>query len=348
MNNKQLFKDYLLASGTHINTTLTDFFTAYAAHVQLKSSLLVPLYEQYVMSVSGGKMLRGTLVQLGYLLSGKQTSTKTTSIAAAFEVLHTSLLVHDDIIDKSPTRRGKPSLHKSLGASHYGISQAICLGDLGFFMALQLLTQNDFPLDVKMKIIEIFTRIESDTVLGEMLDVKLSRAKEKVHAKDIIAMNLLKTAHYTIVGPLTTGAIAGGAKKALVDAITVFGENAGIAFQLQDDLLGIFGQEADIGKSIYSDIEEGKQTLLLNYCLEKASAAQLQFIESYYGKGELNQEIHRELLHIFEVTGAKKYVELQVKNYCDKAVNSIKQMTTDPYLTSLLHGCVTLLLNRTK
>src|SRR5262249_1595124 len=149
-------------------------------------------------------------------------------IAAAFEILQTSLLIHDDIIDKSDTRRGKPTVYKALGGNHYAISEAMCLGDMGYFLANKLIAQTTFSDAIKAVILQRFSQIVLDTILGQMLDVYFSQPSIAKQQSSVATIHSLKTAQYTIVGPMTIGVLLGRGKKKLFGNIKQFGEPLGL------------------------------------------------------------------------------------------------------------------------
>lgn len=188
---------------------------------------LTSLIKAFIASCQGGKRIRGALVKLGYeLANGK--SKEIVKIAAAYEIFHTAILVHDDIIDKSIMRRDKPSLHQALGGNHYGISQAISLGDYGFFLSYKIICETGFPGDSKIKALNLFSKVITDTTWGQMLDLEDT---------DPLTVMKLKTACYTVSGPLQVGALLGGANEKKIRVLGDFGENLGIAFQIRDDIL---------------------------------------------------------------------------------------------------------------
>lgn len=198
---------------------------------------LVPLLKVFTESCQGGKRIRGSLVALGYQLArhlpgeqrrhleGEEAIFK---VAAAYEIMHTAILVHDDIIDKSLLRRDRPSLHQALGGNHYGISQAISLGDYGFFLAFKIIAEASFPQDDKIQALKLFSKVMMDTTWGEMLDLEKT---------DPLTIMKLKTARYSVAGPLELGAVLAGAGEKLLGRLGRLGENLGIAFQIRDDIL---------------------------------------------------------------------------------------------------------------
>lgn len=312
----------------------------------------IPSLSSYAQSFreahSGGKNLRGVLVRLGYKIAKGKENPDILKVAAAYEIFHTSILAHDDIIDQSPIRRGKASLYKALGGGHHGISQAICLGDIGFFLATKIIAQANFPLDEKVKALDHFSKTNMDTALGEMLDVELPYLKTERKEVDVTLVMKLKTARYTISGPLQLGAILAGGSKELIEGLGKFGEDLGIAYQIQDDILGVFGEEKELGKSNKSDIEEGKNTFLIIEALKKADKNQLRQLKKYYGKGKIDNKGLTLIRKIFEDTKALDYAQDLALRYTDASKNSISGLIKDLKMNTLLQQFADYLTGRTK
>lgn len=341
------FQSFLRTTAQEINEETEKFFTDWMLEVGKVSPKLLPLNQAFIDSCDGGKRLRGALVKLGYELAHGSTDPEILKPASAFEIFQTAILIHDDIIDQSPTRRCKPTLYKALGGDHYGISQSISLGDIGFFLAEKLITGSDFPDDRKNKALAFFIKMMLDTALGEVLDVELPHQKS-ITEEDILTVFRLKTARYTIVGPLCLGAILGGADEELLFRLGEFGESLGIAFQIQDDILGVFGDEKVIGKSVASDIEEGKSTLLYLYALKHGDSQQREVLEKYYGRGKIGEKEHEQIKEVFKSTGAlDSSCSLGLK-YVVQAKKIIREMAIKPEPKKLLLELADFLVNREK
>lgn len=254
---------------------------------------------------TGGKCLRGHLVSLGYFAAAREALPDIRP-AAAFEVFQGGILAHDDIIDESPLRRGKPALHMALGGGHTGISRAICLGDLCISLAEALIVRSDFPAEEKLHALQCFSDIVSRTAAGEVSDIDL--AGTAAGEDDIFRMYALKTAHYTLAGPLEVGAALGGADGTLIEALRTFGMAQGIAFQINDDIAGIFSEEDATGKSL-SDAEEGKSTLLTAYFAKNAPEHRREEFFSLYGKRGLTRTELERIRTLLSETGAKEYAK---------------------------------------
>lgn len=211
------------------------------------SPKLLPLIDKFIESCSGGKRLRGKLVILGYQLAHlpgvrAHLEGEIAKVAAAYEIMHSAILAHDDIIDQSPFRRGKPSLYKAVGAS-----QAITLADLGFFLAIRIIAESKFSEKEKNEALKLFSQTMVDTAIGQMLDIQKG---------DVATVRKLKTARYTVAGPLQLGAILAGAshlegaKAHLRGDLVEFGENLGIAFQIKDDILDGEAKDKDLANAL--------------------------------------------------------------------------------------------------
>jgi geranylgeranyl diphosphate synthase type I len=328
------FNEFLKQSTREIDSAIEIFFSTWSKEITHISPRLVPLISALHTACAGGKRIRGSLVLLGYALAaGNVTSQKkeVLKIAVAYELFQTAILAHDDIIDKSPTRRGKPSLHNHLGGDHYGMSQAICLGDLSFFMTYRLVSESQFADTIKNKLTTYLSNSFLDTVAGEILDVAKG---------DVLTIYRLKTAYYTFVAPLTVGAMLGGATADVMTAIRVYGENLGIAFQIRDDIRDVFGNEASMKKEIGGDIREGKNTLLFMKAMQNANAKQKKILEEWYGNDAIGQKELASIREVFRETGALDFAEQLSKDYCRKAQQAVSDITSDAKIRQLLQELI--------
>ncbi len=343
------FAGYLKTSAEDIDKEIDRFFQNWEKEVEKINPKLLKLTRLFAEHCEGGKRLRGVLVRLGYELVQPPVhqSQDILKAAAAFEVFQTSILAHDDVIDQSFTRRGKPTIYRALGGDHFGISQTICLGDVGFFLAQKLILESDFPEGIKLKAFTSFTQTVLDTGLGQMLDIELPRS-ENISERDILTVFYLKTARYTIAGPLQLGAILGGGGEMLLGELGQLGEKLGVAFQIQDDILGVFGDEKTLGKSVTSDIEEGKQTLLINYALEHSSADQRQVLKKYYGRGKIRSEELEKIQAVFKKTGALEYSQKKAESLVVEAGEIIANLAADPAKRRLLSEMSEYIISRLK
>ncbi len=289
---------------------------------------LTPQLNEFKKASIGGKRVRGALVLLGYRIAGGKNSKEILKASAAFEIFQTSILAQDDVIDKSLTRRGKKSLAASLGNDHKALADTICLTDLGFFISYKTLALLKIEEKYKNQAIVHFSEMSVSTGLGEMLDVEISMNND-ISEGEILEVAKLKTAIYTISGPLVLGAILAGAKDKLIEELENFGENLGVAFQIQDDILGVFGTEKKTGKSDTSDIEEGKKTLLLSHALENAKVESKRTLVKIYGSSNIDKLDLEQVKKIFTETGSLDYAKARAEDYFSKAESTLKNPQLD-------------------
>lgn len=285
-----------------------------------------------------GKLIRGTLVKLGYNLL-KDDIEYSNELALAYEIFQTSILIHDDIIDKDIKRRGKTTVHQANYEKYQSFSKnenelkhlsnsiGICIGDYGLYLASKTITDNYNDNPYFGKLITAFNDTVLKTIKGEVLDVVLPFESKNMKIdtnsleKTIMNIYCLKTAYYTIIGPLTVGLILAGADESIIQDIKKFGEKIGIAFQIQDNLLGIFSD--DTGKVTGSDIKEFKQTILFSYIVK--SSYKDEFLK-IYGQDNLSEEIIKQIKDIIEKSNARNYAENLMKDMYNEGLNLIKEL----------------------
>lgn len=254
-----------------------------------------------------GKRIRPILFTIGYLGYAKKPAPGLYRSALSMELLHDFLLVHDDIIDKSSTRRGKPSMHAMLNKylSAYknvkfsGEDLAIVIGDVIYAMALHaFLSIKEKPQQKEMAL-EKFIDAAFYTGCGEFIEILYSaRGIDKIKKEDIYKIYDLKTANYTFASPLAIGATLAGAPDKEVNRLFQYGLCLGRAFQIQDDILGIFSEEKEIGKSNLTDLQEAKKTILIWHAYRNASAKDKTIIKNTLTKKSVTSN---DLLNIRKV-----------------------------------------------
>ena len=286
-----------------------------------------------------GKCIRGYLVHLGYNVLPKCCEGNIVYAAVAYELFETGILAHDDIIDRSPIRRMAPALHIALGEGHKGVSRSLCVGDVGILLASAFLMDSGFPSDVCLKAMKHQTKIFSYTLSGELNDIDLSYAN-KYSEKEVLDMYILKTSLYTISGPLMLGSILAGAPDSTREVLYKFGLNLGIAFQIVDDILGIFGSEDVIGKSVTSDASEGKKSILTHFFNENSTKQEYEKFYSIYGNREINTDDMKIIREIMVSCGALEYAKEKVYYYSKKAYDIVDvAQFSDEYKQSLYRLC---------
>ncbi len=295
-------------------------------------------------SVSGGKRFRAAFCYWGFHAVAGSThgddgaDDALVRACASLELLHASALVHDDYMDASDTRRGRPATHRGFAVEHradgwrgdpeqYGASAAILLGDLLLSWSDELLRRCGLPLDRVVPALDVFDRCRSEVITGQFLDVSVqARGVADVDA----AMTVLryKSAKYSVERPLHIGAtLAGGSERQLAQ-LGAFGLPLGEAFQLRDDLLGVFGDPSMTGKPAGDDLIEGKRTVLVALALDAAPAEAAARLDSALGR-PLDVEQVAALRRIIDDSGAHAQVEDVIGRLADRATTALREADLD-------------------
>lgn len=326
--------------------------------IEKDNPIVIDAINKFINMNGDGKFLRGCLIDLGYKLNKNDDYAKTLSLA--YETFETSILIHDDIIDNAHLRRNKETIHETYKNEFkkYNVendntnnSLALCIGDLGFFYTTELITKkykNDKNL---AKLLSYYNNIVIKTIKGEIIDVALpfiekNDKKHTLHEEDIMEIYKLKTSWYTIVGPFVLGMILGNSKVKDIETFEKVLEPLGIAFQIKDDILGIYSSKEILGKSVYSDIEEFKQTILYSYIKIKRNDL-LDELLKYYGRS-INEEESKKVQQLFEESGALEYATNKMNGMFNEAYSNIKSMDIKEYIKNILLGLILFLRLREK
>jgi len=294
---------------------------------------------------AGGKRLRPILFILGYLGAGKEVYSGVIDASISIELVHSYFLIHDDFMDEDTLRRGADtvwySLHKWLAKRgiedvHVAHSLAICAGDLAETYGTEAIARADIPEDRKLPLIALLHEIIEQTGYGQILDVSLETIPlDRVKEEDVLKVHEYKTSHYTVEGPLHLGATLAGDGSDLKTVYTNYAIPAGIAFQLRDDIIGVFGDERV--KPAGSDIREGKRTLLIVKAYEAATPEQKKRIVEILGKRDLSQEELEEIREIIRETGSLDYSNELMERLVSEAKQAIENSDiAEPTRTILL------------
>ncbi|MCS6937492.1 MAG: polyprenyl synthetase family protein [Candidatus Bipolaricaulota bacterium] len=296
-------------------------------------------------TLRGGKRLRPLIFCCGYLcLDGPETD-EILKASVAIELLQTGLLIHDDIIDRSRERRQGQTMHllweeyfrqeryrsRFAGArEHFGIAMALLMGDISSALAYEMLLSADFPLEQKLRAVETFSDVIVRVAVGELLDVDLSlRSLENLQEEEILKVYELKTAGYTTEGPLQIGAALGGANEAQLRLLSRYAIPLGIAFQIQDDILGMFGGREEIGKDEGSDLIEAKRTPLLLWAWRQSHLGERARLDSLLQNAE---EAYRELDFVRELfvrTGALRRAQELIAEHFSRVRASLAEIESE-------------------
>lgn len=322
---------------------------------QKKSSNILAIINDLLYSTSeityGGKRLRGAFVYYGYMMYGGKDFNEILKSAAFVELIHNYILVIDDIQDNADLRHGKKTLHERYkdyykeiilpirkrrlrrhlddyeyegDPEHFGISLALNGGLLLSHYAQLLFLKTKFDHNLKTKALEKLNRCVIDTAYGQTVDIYGEKVGD-VDEEYVLKVHKYKTGKYTYENPLHIGAILAGANEEDLKDLTEYGIPAGIAFQIQDDILGIFGDEDKMGKSAMGDLKEGKWTLLIVKALENANQKQKKKLLTALGNKHLTIEDQEEVKKIIIETGSLQYSKDLALKYVKKAKKTLEK-----------------------
>jgi geranylgeranyl diphosphate synthase type I len=288
-------------------------------------------------TMSGGKRIRPAMVYYAYLAAGGKNENRIIEASMCMELTHSFLLIHDDIIDKDEKRHGVSTIHeryKKIGkrwastkdSEHFGNSMAMLAGDMSAAMANEVLFNCTFPSDIIVRALDKLQLIVYTIVPGEMLDVMLE-IQGRASEKDVLKMYEGKTSSYSFEGPLHLGTVLAGVDNPkMLKNYSQYSAPLGKAFQIRDDVLGIYGKEKKIGKPIGSDVIEGKQTLLVVKALELGTRQQRGRIKKYLGKKDLTSRELEEFRMIIKESGSLEYCQNLADNFVKEAIFAINKI----------------------
>lgn len=308
------------------------------------------MVKDYKQFLSGGKKLRGSEILLGYEIFGGNDHRTGLIASLVIEIIHSFLLMHDDIMDNDNLRRGEPTMHNRYSKEygyHYGMSMAMTLGDEGMFFAYRILNALSLPRQRLSWATQFLSQVLLEVGIGQGLDLTYEKEK-KFKEEDVLRVHRYKTAEYTISGPLSVGAILAGSKERDLVAIKDFGIPVGIAFQLRDDELGMFSTEDVLGKPVDSDLKEGKVTLLIVKALENANGEEKKFLQYAHGNQKLTFKEVERVRDIMKKTGALDYSQKLSRKLVEKGKKFIPGITTGQKYQTLLSGMADFLVERDK
>jgi geranylgeranyl diphosphate synthase type I len=326
--------------------------TAFLDRQEARLSALGPELAEQVAAArdatSGGKRLRPAFCYWGFLAAGGDPALPILPAAASLEMLHVSALVHDDVMDSSDVRRGAPAAHRrfealqrarsSGDAERFGIGAAILLGDLCLIWADELLHTSGFDAAALARAEKYFDAVRVEVTAGQYLDLVAQASGESDMG---LALRVLryKAATYTVERPLHVGAALAGGSEELIAALSAYGLPIGEAFQLRDDLLGVFGDPALTGKPAGDDLREGKRTVLVAYAVRHAGEAQLTEFNRLFGRPDLTDDDVQVLREILQDSHAVEACETLISERTEQALDALDRadLSSEPHkaLTNL-------------
>lgn len=307
--------------------------------------------------IPNGKLIRGVLVMLCYEMMGKR-ALDVAAAALAIEFTQSTLLMHDDIMDQDENRRGARTVYaqymdhaRESGYGNpllYGQSLAVCVGDIGFYFAFELLNSLSAENEVLRRVLTEYAREIQYVGAAQMADVDLSYRKTEASVEDILTVYRYKTGRYSFSLPMKLGAILGGAPEETIDALDRLGEELGIMFQIHDDYLGLTGNENQIGKPVGTDIKSDKKTIIRKLLFERATGADAVVLNQSFGNVELTAEDHAAILRILSRTGISAEIERMMEERASAASDIIRSISVPDDYKHILTDLVTFNKERTK
>ena len=328
-------RDPMLAElNERVTASLEEFLDDRARWLDGISAELAPVaatVRDFVLD--GGKRLRPAFAYWGWRGADGPDGAPIVRAAACLELLHASALIHDDLMDASETRRGAPSVHRRFATLHrsagwrgsaesFGAAGAILLGDLCLVWADDMLARAGLPAERLVRAIPVYNEMRGELMAGQYLDV-LAQATGGAGPDGALTVARYKSAKYTVERPLHLGAALAGADQAVLDAYTAYGLPLGEAFQLRDDLLGVFGDPVVTGKPAGDDLREGKRTALVALTLQRATPEQAATVERLFGDPDLDGEGVAVLRDVIVGTGAVGAVEELINERTARALAAL-------------------------
>ncbi|MFJ8435982.1 polyprenyl synthetase family protein [Kitasatospora sp. NPDC094019] len=291
---------------------------------------------------SGGKRLRPLLCAIGWYAAGSPGPLPEAVVrtASALEFFHAFALIHDDVMDRSETRRGRPTVHRAFArqyadrtpdaaAEHLGTGAAILVGDLALCWSDELLHSADIPADRLRAVRRLSDLMREEAMYGQYLDL-LAPTTPAHDIRVPLTVIRYKTAKYTCERPLHIGAALAGADPPVLRACTAYALPLGEAFQLRDDLLGVFGNPDRTGKSRLDDLREGKRTVLMTLAHQRANPAQLKTLHELVGRPGLTDHDADRIRTVILETGAHDEAERMIRHRHDRAQRALDRAPFPP------------------
>jgi geranylgeranyl diphosphate synthase type I len=335
-----------------VDKVLGEFLEQESVRLTEISSRLAPMAEQLRASVADGKRLRAAFCYWGWRAAGQPDSDAMVKAAAAMELVHSASVVHDDIIDRSLMRRNSPCAHIALrdaitGAETReagGIALAMMLGDLLISLSGLLFSDCGLPGSYLQRARPLWSVLGRELVAGECLEIMITG--ERPDVEQALTVARYKTAKYTVEQPLHIGAVLGGAPE-LLATFTAYGIPLGEAFQLRDDVLGVFGDPGETGKSNTDDLCSGRPTALMAITLSAAQGVDKKQLERLLCQGaSLDDADLRTIRDIMVRTGARESVESMIRERAQAAAAVIRQARLPAGAAAALTRMVPALISR--
>jgi len=324
---------------SRIQATLDEFIAEHRTLLKTVSPDVLPLVDSLENLLKGGKRLRPAFAYWGYRSVGALDTESIVRAATSLEFLQACALIHDDVMDDSDVRRGNPAAHKQFetlhaanqwsgGAYDFGTGAAILIGDLALSWADELLGNSGLSIEEHRRAKKIYDLMRTELMAGQYLDL-LEQVRGDTSQESARNVIRYKSAKYTIERPLHIGAAIAGATPAHQELLSEYGLALGEAFQLRDDVLGVFGDKVVTGKPAGDDLREGKQTMLIARTRELISPADLASLNSQLGRKDLDDDQISELQTLITDCGALAEIEAQIDALTALSLDSLQSPLID-------------------
>jgi geranylgeranyl diphosphate synthase, type I len=314
---------------------------SYFARETKRASKISAFDEEFITNLAdftadGGKRLRASLLYYVYKMTGGEDEAAILKVSPFIELFHSALLIHDDIMDESPLRHNKPTFHALYKNTHkekynkgepdhFGVTMGINGGDMLIGMTFEHLANSKFPIQNRTKAISLLAHHLVAVVHGQVHDI-LNQVMDEVCEEDILDVHLWKTAKYTYECPMHIGAALAGATDSQLKTISQYAIPSGIAFQIQDDIIDLYSDHEDLGKTRGGDIKEGKQTLLIQKALEWGDIEDIKVLTRSLGNKNIGEKEIEQVREIVRKTGSLDYSKNLALKYVKQAQKALKKM----------------------
>lgn len=347
-----------------VTKNLQEFLASHRPHVSAIGSHVDVASEALSdFVVSGGKRVRPLYAWAGYVGGGgDESNTAVQRACSSLEFIQACALIHDDIIDASDTRRGNPTVHRRMEtylrdypgfsgpterAAEFGTSVAILIGDLALVWAEDMFMESGVELSDLMRARPAWNAMRAEVIGGQILDIS-AEAVGETSEDTARRVNIYKTASYTITRPLQIGGLLAGVDDSTLEAFAGYGRNLGIAFQLRDDLLGVFGDPSVTGKPAGDDLREGKRTELLAVAVDKLNGTpEAQYLLDNVGTTSDPATLAR-LADIIRASGAADDMECRIATLRDTGLSCLDTAAISDDATAILKELAIKTTQRTK
>jgi geranylgeranyl diphosphate synthase type I len=324
-----------------VQAVLDGELSRHRRHLEDISDDLLPLVDELAAMTRGGKRLRPAFCYWGYRGAGAPDSEAIVRASTSLELLHAAALIHDDVMDRADTRRGRPASHTRFAdlhtrsgwwgsATQYGDAAAVLLGDLCLGWSDELLGRSGLDATQLGAGRAVFEAMRTDVMCGQYLDMLVQAGRDVTRALDEAQMirrtQLVihyKSAKYSVQAPMLMGAAMAGAPAALRESYSSFGLAVGEAFQLRDDVLGVFGDPGTTGKPAGDDIREGKQTMLVGFAITRGSQAQRDILLRHLGDADVDEDAVTAAREVLTDSGALAEVEARIAMLVEEALGDL-------------------------